>query len=194
MRKTLVLMTLAVSLVGGALAAGPALPKAPVVPRKAAEFVFNMADGPQQLLSMYKGKTVVMALMFTTCPHCQKLSQLLAKIQTEYAPKGVQILGATFDPGAKDRVLQFNKQLGVNFPCGYSEQGPVLDFLQFPATEPYFVPILVFIDKRGTIRSQYIGDETFLANQEVNIRAEIEKTLKAGTATSTATTHAAPKS
>ncbi len=43
------------------------------------------------------------------------------------------------------------------------------------------MPILVFIDKRGMIRSQYIGDETFLSHQETNIRAEIDKFLK-GTA------------
>ena len=69
---------------------------------------------------------------------------------------------------------------------GYSEQGPVLEFLQHPIDEPYFVPILVFIDRRGTIRSQYIGDETFLSHQEVNIRAEIDKVLKMGAPASTA--------
>jgi peroxiredoxin len=181
MRKLLVFVSLATSL----FAAEPPK-KAPVVPRKAAEFVFQMVDGPQQLLSMYKGKSIVLALMFTTCPHCQKTAQLLSGIQTEYASKGVQVLGATFDPDAARRVQQFNKSLGVNFPCGYSDQGAVLEFLQLPPTEPYFVPILVFIDKRGTVRSQYIGDETFLAKQDVNIRAEIEKLLKVGAAPATA--------
>ena len=44
------------------------------------------------------------------------------------------------------------------------------------------------------IRSQYIGDETFLSHQEVNIRAEIDKILKTGTTTSSAATPKAPKS
>jgi hypothetical protein len=34
------------------------------------------------------------------------------------------------------------------------------------------------------IRSQYIGDENFLGNQEVNIRAEIDKLLKGAGSTS----------
>ena len=135
---------------------------------------------------MYKGKTIVLALMYTTCPHCQKTAQLLTKVQTEYAAKGVQVLGAVFDQGAASRVQQFNKSLGLNFPVGYSEQGPVLEFLQHPIDEPYFVPILVFIDRRGTIRSQYIGDETFLSHQEVNIRAEIDKMLRPAAAASPA--------
>jgi peroxiredoxin len=194
MRKLLVFMAIATSVFAESLFAGQAPAKGPVVPRKASEFVFKMVDGPQQLLSMYKGKTVVVAFMYTTCPHCQKTAQLLAKVQTEYAAKGVQVLGATFDQGAASRVQQFNKSLALNFPCGYSEQGPVLEFLQHPVDEPYFVPILVFIDKRGSVRSQYIGDETFLSHQDVNIRAEIDKMLKTGTTTSKTATHSNPKS
>jgi peroxiredoxin len=184
MRKLLVLIGLAT-----ALFAGEAPKRAPMVPRKAAEFVFQRVDGPEQLLSTYKGKTIVLAFMFTTCPHCQKTAQVLSKVQTEYAAKGVQVLGAVFDQGAAARVQQFHQQLGLNFPVGWSEGAPVLEFLQHPVDEPYFVPILVFIDKRGTIRSQYIGDETFLSKQEVNIRAEIDKMLKMG-----APVAAAPKS
>jgi peroxiredoxin len=158
--------------------AGTAPSKAPAVPRKMGEFVFHMVNGQEQLLSTYKGKTIVLALMFTTCPHCQKTAQLLSVIQKEYEGKGVQMLGAVFDQDAKSRVQQFNTGLGLNFPVGYSEQPTVLDFLQLPANDPYFVPILVFIDRRGMVRSQYIGDEKFLANQDVNIRAEIDKLLK----------------
>jgi peroxiredoxin len=137
----------------------------PQTPRKSPEFVIHMTDGSQKLLSSYRGKTIALAFMFTTCP------------QTEYAAKGVQVLGVTFDEGAPGRVNQFNQSVGLNFPCGYSTKGPVLEYLQ--ASEPFFVPILVFIDKNGTIRSEYIGDEKFLTNQEVNIRAELDKYLKA---------------
>jgi peroxiredoxin len=189
MRKILGLLTIAT-----ALFAADAPKKEAAVPRKAGEFVFNMVDGPQQLLSTYRGKTVVLALMFTTCPHCQKTAQLLTKLQSEYASKGVQVLGAVFDQGASGRVQQFNKSLGLNFPVGYSEQGPVLEFLHLPPNDPYFVPILVFIDKRGTVRSQYIGDEAFLANQEYNIRAEIDKVIKLGAVASPARAAAPPKS
>jgi peroxiredoxin len=164
------------------------------IPRKAPEFVFRMADGSQQLLSMYKGKEIVLAFMYTTCPHCQKTAGVLATIQKEYAAKGVQMLGAVFDSGADQRVLGFQKQLGLNFPVGVSDTRTVLEYLQVPVTDPYFVPILVFIDKRGMIRSQYIGDEKFLANQETNIRAEIDKFLRSTTTTSSAAAPKTPKS
>jgi peroxiredoxin len=115
--------------------------------------------------------------MYTTCPHCQNTAGVLAGIQKEYAARGVQILGAVFDSGAPRRVKEFHDKLGLNFPVGVSDTGPVLDFLQLPPNDPYFVPILVFIDRHGMVRSQYVGDENFLAKQDVNIRAEINKLL-----------------
>lgn len=165
------------------------------IPRKAPEFVFHMVNGPQQLLSMYKGKSIVLAFMYTTCPHCQKTAGILAQVQKEYAAKGVQVVGAVFDQGAASRAVEFSTKLGLNFPVGFSDSRSVLEFLQIPVNDPYFVPILVFIDKRGMIRSQYVGDETFLSHQEANIRAEIDKYLKGtGTTTSSAASHKTPKS
>jgi thiol-disulfide isomerase/thioredoxin len=164
------------------------------LPRKAGEFVIQMPDGPAQLLSAYQGKTVVLAFMYTTCPHCKHTAQVLAQVQKEYAGKGVQILGAAFDAGSAFRVQQFNKELGLNFPCGYAGEPAVLQFVQQPPAEPYFVPILVFIDKTGMVRSQYVGDEKFLDKQEVNIRAEIDKLLKTGITTSRSVAKKTPKS
>jgi len=180
MRKLIALLLLGVSLFGAQ------------IPRKAPEFVIQSPDGKQQLLSAYRGKIVVLALMFTTCPHCQKTAGILAQVQKEYGDKGVQILGAAFDQGAAFQVQQFIKMFGVNFPCGYSNQKAVMDFLQ--VTEPPFVPDLVFIDKTGMIRSQYVGDEKFLSNQEVNIRAELDKMLKGGGVSAHTATKKAPKS
>ena len=42
---------------------------------------------------------------------------------------------------------------------------------------PLYVPILVFIDKKGVIHSQYIGDSAFLRESDKNIRAELDKLL-----------------
>ena len=171
MRRLVLLITFAATLL-----AAQSTP-APQLPRKAPEFVVNMVDGSQKLLSSLRGKTVAMAFLFTTCPHCQKTAAVLAKVQEEYAAKGVQVVGVTFDQGAQGRVKEFSDQLQLNFPCGYSTQNQVLEFLQIPINEPYFVPVLVFVDRTGTIRSEYIGDETFLSKQEINIRGEIEKML-----------------
>lgn len=169
---------------------------ASVTPRKAGEFVIHMANGSEQLLSSYRGKVVVMAFMYTTCTHCQHTAGVLAKVQTEYGPRGAQVLGVTFDQDAPKNVATFIKTFGVNFPCGYSTSDQVVKFLHAP--DEYYVPMLAFIDQTGTVRSQYIvtgmdhdpaGE--FLNDQEVNIRKELDKYLKAA---SPAAAKQAPKS
>jgi peroxiredoxin len=171
------------------------------IPRKAAEFVIHMPDGKELLLSSYRGKAVVLALMFTTCPHCQKNAQVLSDIQKEYANKGVQVLGATFDPDASRQVAQFDAIFAKGFPCGYSTNDAVLKFLQQPATKPPFVPIMVFIDKTGMIRSlKMVTEDTkeggpeqvFFQKPEITIRAELDKLLK-GEKASTSAVKTEPK-
>jgi peroxiredoxin len=165
------------------------------LPRPASEFVLKMVTGPDQLLSAYKGKTIVLAFMYATCPHCQKTAGVLSQLQTEYAAKGVQVVGVLFDNDDSRRVADFRRTYAKNFPVAVSDTGTVLNYLQHPPTEPYFVPDLVFIDKKYNIRSQYLGDEKFLEKQDINIRAEIDKLLKGvATTTSSATPPKPPKS
>ena len=106
----------------GAPKAAPAPPA--FTARPAGEFAIHMTDGSQKLLSSYRGKFVVMAFMFTTCTHCQHTAGILAKIQNEYGSKGVQVLGVTIDPGAKDGIPTFLKITGANFPVGFSDPAP----------------------------------------------------------------------
>jgi len=42
------------------------------------------AVGKQQLLSSYRGKVVMMAFMFTTCPHCQALSKVITSCRANW--------------------------------------------------------------------------------------------------------------
>jgi peroxiredoxin len=184
--KFTAIAALALASLGTIFAAAP-------VPRKAPEFVILSTNGKQTLLSSYRGKSVVLALMFTTCPHCQKAAQTLAQLQKEYADKGLQVLGATWDKDAEKNVDQFNRVLGVNFPCGYASSESVMQFLQQPASSPPFVPIIVFIDKTGTIRElrMVTGDDgpdspmqKWFGDLENNLKVDIDKLLKTGPATS----------
>jgi thiol-disulfide isomerase/thioredoxin len=142
--KTLMPLVLAAASVVTAMADGP---------RTAPEFVINMTDGSQKLLSAYKGKPICLAFFFTTCPHCQDMARLLStQIVPDYAPKGVQFLAAAFDDG-------------------------VLEFLQVSIMTPLYVPIMVFIDRNGKVQDQFIGDPTFLKDPPKNVRAELDKIL-----------------
>src|SRR5579863_9774648 len=87
-----------------------ALASAQQVPRPAGEFAVSTTNGSQILLSTYTGKVVVLAFMFTTCPHCQHTSQILSGIQKEYGDRGLQILGSFFNDNAAQLIPGFIAQ------------------------------------------------------------------------------------
>jgi cytochrome oxidase Cu insertion factor (SCO1/SenC/PrrC family) len=147
------------------------------VPRKAPEFVFNLQDGKQLLLSSFRGKVVAVAFMFTTCPHCQALCPIMANIQKDYAAKGVQFVGDVIDDAAKDGLANFTALYSRGaFPVGWSTHEAALEFMKHPDPR-FYVPMMAFVDKKGNIQAQYIGDNDFFREQDKNIRAELDKVL-----------------
>jgi len=147
------------------------------VPRQSPEYAFTLAGGKQDLLSNYKGKVVILEFLFTTCPHCQKSAMILSKLQREYAMRGLQVLGVAINPDPD--LAGFAKQYASAFPVGAGTRDSALNFLQqsVMATN-FYVPQMVFIDKKGVIRGQYSGTDPFLGDQqENNMRGLINQLL-----------------
>ncbi len=150
------------------------------LPRKMGEFGFELPNGRQALLSQYKGKAILLSFFSTTCPHCQTASKFIEKLSKEYGPQGFQAIGVCFDPMAKMLVPEFISKQGLTYPVGSATNDQVLAYVQHPNGVIPYVPMFVFIDKQGIIRAQFqsgINDE-FFKNQDVNMRAEVEKLLK----------------
>ncbi len=147
------------------------------VPRPAPEYALTLPGGQQELLSKYKGKVVLMEFLFTTCPHCQKSAGVISKLQQEYGPKGFQALGVAINPNPD--LAAFNTLYATGFPVGAGTRDSAFQFLQHSIMAPnFYVPQMVFIDKKGVIRGQYGGNDLFLGDQqEANIRGLIEKLL-----------------
>ncbi len=161
---------LSLVLVAGLFAAEPN----PQVPRKAQEFVLNMPDGTQKLLSSYRGKVIVFQGLFTTCPHCANTSRVLSRLNTEFASKGVQIIGVAFDDMAKMAVPDYVRNNKVNFPVAYSQREPMLVFLGLAMDARLSVPQMVFIDRKGMVRAQSKPAYDDQANTEEFMRKTIE--------------------
>ena len=127
------------------------------IPRTTPEFAINTTDGRQILLSQYRGKTVVLAFILTTCSHCQKTIGILSKLQPEFAARGVQILACAMEDAAKQNVPGFIGKFKPSFPVGYSPRDSVYEYLQHPTMLILHMPAVVFIDKRGNIVAQFAG-------------------------------------
>jgi len=150
------------------------------VPRKALDFAVQTAPDRYIWLSEHEGKTIVLAFILTTCPHCQFTTGILNKLEKEYSPKGVVFLESAIEPMSALHIPDFKKQMGTTFPVGYNEQGYASKFLGGGENDPMLMPQLVIIDGKGMIRSQFSGDDPGFARpvQEATIREAIEKAMK----------------
>ena len=171
--RTAALLTIAVLLQTAVLQA-----VVPPVPRHAPEFVIHFPDGSQSLLSSYRGKVVALLFVYTTCVHCQHTSQVFTKLTAEYGARGFQPIDVAFNEMANLFVKDFVKEFGITYPVGFSPRDPVLDYLGIPVIDRFVVPQIVWIDRKGTIRSQTpaLGDEKLL--KESYWREMIETLLK----------------
>jgi peroxiredoxin len=151
------------------------------VPRPAPDFAVDLTDGSQIHLSQYHGKVVVMAFILTTCPHCQFTSRILTKLQQEYGPRGFQVVASAIEDMAKMNVPDFIRNFNPAYPVGYTQREVAESFLEHPVMFRLLMPQVVVIDRKGTIRGQYAGDDPFIAketDQEKNFRELLEPLLK----------------
>jgi peroxiredoxin len=141
--------------------------EAPKAPRRSPEFQINFVGGEQKLLSSYRGKVVMVEFLHTTCPHCQHASQVFSKLYTEYGSRGFQPLGVAWNEMASMLVPDFIKNNKVNYPVGFASREAVMDYLAMSPTERSVVPQIVWIDRKGMIRSQTppLGDEKMLTEK-----------------------------
>lgn len=157
------------------------------VPRKAPEWTIAMAGGGKPIaLSQYKGKAVLLAFILTTCPHCRTTVGYLAKDQRKYGPRGFQVLASAVDLGVPGVIPAFVKEFQLPFPVGYNTDGnAMLAFMGYDRNHLPHMPILLFIDRQGTIREQHEGTDEqnfFNGRQEANLQKGIEALLAPGRA------------
>jgi len=130
------------------------------------------------LLSSLRGKVVALLFVHTTCPHCQRTSQVFTKLVQENKARGFEAVDVAFNTMANIYVKDFVRDYAIGYPVGFAAPEDVLNYMGFSVMERYVVPQIVWIDRQGNIRSQTppMGDEKLL--QESYWRNMIETLLK----------------
>lgn len=138
----------------------------------------------QETLAGYRGKVVALEFIFTTCPHCQAASQLMTKLQTEYGPRGLQVIDIAVNANADLLVENFAHDFHVNFPVGWTTMAQMEKFMGYD--DRFVVPQLILIDRKGDIHWQtpaLSNDGTWQKlMMEETIRQHIEQLLGSATA------------
>jgi hypothetical protein len=149
-------------------------------PRPSPPLAIERLGAPTVQISQYRGKVVALALISTTCSHCQELTGQLVSLSREYSLRGVQFLECAFNDDAKQTMAGFLQQFQPPFPVGWTTHAAAMAYLERTIldTRPLYVPHMVFLDRRGIIQADYPGESDFFKDQATNIRAELEKLLK----------------
>jgi hypothetical protein len=130
----------------------------------------------------------MLACMFTTCPHCQALSQIMTKLQGELGPRGFQAVGAAFNdevntPDQKANLAvtkNFIDQFRVGFPVGRVSRETVLSYLGVSViNRNWVVPQIVIIDRKFQVvaQSDPMGEGTTNLQKEDYLRTYLGELL-----------------
>ena len=173
--KTLTRRSL-LALGAGVATSGLPLSAATKLPRPAPELSITLNSGEQALLSRLRGKVVMLEVLLTTCPHCQRCAMTMQKVLNDYAAKGVAAMGAAVNDGARNDLLRFTAISGAKFPVGVAARDGATPFI-LSEKPPVYFPQLVLIDRHGQIRAQFAGTDEFFLNEEANLRKQIDALL-----------------
>jgi hypothetical protein len=101
----------------------------------------------------------------------------LSGIQKELGPKGFAVAAGVLNEDGN--IPEFIQRFNPGFPVGNINRLGAYEYMQMKSDEHVFVPFMVFIDRKGIIRSQYTGRDTILdeASSDKTLRDEAEKFL-----------------
>ena len=122
-------------------------------------FEFDLKDinGEPVSVQQHNGKVMIVDVWGTWCGPCMAELPSFIKLQEQYGPKGLQIIGLNYERGQDEKqnrqlVQKVIDQVGINYPCALGTdtvQGQIPDFGGFPTT--------LFIDRSGKVRMKAVG-------------------------------------
>ena len=142
-----------------------------------------MADEINEILDAYNANTlkeIADAAGMDITKNGKRLpkAQLISKLQKEYGPQGLQVVAVAADDMAAKMVGPLTRLRQPGFPLGAVDQETAMKLCDFKRDDHPFVPMYLFVDKKGTVRVQYAGKDDFFKAEEKNTRILIEAPLK----------------
>lgn len=133
-----------VGVASGLLTAETRNPQAPA-------FSLTTLNGRRITLAGFRGKVVLLNFWATWCGPCRKEIPEFIKLQTQYAPAGLQIIGLSLDDDAQP-VREFYKRFGMNYPVAMADERVGLLYRGTTV-----VPTTIVIGRDGRIAGRVLG-------------------------------------
>lgn len=114
--------------------------------------VLTSIEGHAVRLSDYRGKVVLLNFWATWCPPCRAEMPGLVQLQREHSKQGLQIIGVTYPPERRAKVLKFTRSIKVNYPVALGTRATRALF-----TTEETLPMTVIIGRDGKVRDLIMG-------------------------------------
>ncbi|HVG20415.1 MAG TPA: TlpA disulfide reductase family protein [Blastocatellia bacterium] len=103
-------------------------------------------------LGDYKGKVLLINFWATWCAPCRAEMPDLVKLQKQFGPRGLQVLGITYPPQNRASVRQIAGELKINYPILLGGGKTASDY-----NVGEVLPSTVVVDREGMIRARILG-------------------------------------
>ena len=143
----------------------PGVVTSPLVGRPAPSFALTSLDGATVSLVELRGHPLIVNFWASWCLPCRAEAPLLQRAATDFAGRGVQVLGIVYQDSAEN-ARAFMREYGQTYPGLLDPDGrTALDYGVFGIPETYF------IDRAGRIVSKQTGplDWASLVQQATNV-------------------------
>ncbi len=125
------------------------------IPDRLPQFSLGDRDGHATPISAFAGKSLVINFWATWCAPCRKEMPLLQALHSEWADRGMSVIGIAVD--YRDKVLEYADRLKIAYPLLIGEQDALDVAAKFGVDSPVF-PFTVFTDRRGEVVALFIGE------------------------------------
>ena len=118
----------------------------------APDFSLKDVDGNLLSLADYKGKVLVLNFWATWCPPCREEIPDFVAAYTKHKSDGLEILGLSVDQMSAERVRDWSRNAGINYPIAMATPRILADY------QPgQYIPATIIIDRQGRIRHRHVA-------------------------------------
>lgn len=130
------------------------------------------SNGNRSVFSEYKGKVLILDFYATWCAPCRDSIPHLIGLQKKYEGQGLQVVGLNVGgPGDEQRVPDFAKQYGIQYPLAQPDE----DLVTLLLADQNAIPQTFVFDRQGQLVQRFVG---FGSSTGTYLDSAVETALK----------------
>jgi len=126
-------------------------------------------DGKAMTMAAEKGNVVFLNVWATWCGPCRFETPELQALKTQYAAKGLKVIGVSVDEGDTEAVKTFVAEQKITYPIAVDPEGRIANLVQTTV-----LPTSLLIDRTGKIVWRQIGA---IMPNDAKLKAAVEKAV-----------------